>query len=257
MIASDIDFFEELTEAGPAHPLFRPSGHPTAEPNPEREPVLTTRQVLARISPQPDRLVAVRTARVPLLEAARPLLDLLAGMPGKSDVPSREPLHHVLLREVVSFQSVCQDARLDEMHAVAASYMLCTALDEAANNSPGGKTNNASPDTWVGDLAPHFHKDSNGGVGVFRMLGFLVKKPPEHMDLLELTLLVLALGFEGPYLSARNGRRVLNDIRMRVFSLVYHGRGGAPSPRWTAIERLLKGDDFDSVFARTTKDIFS
>ena len=176
---------------------------------------------------------------------------------GKSDVPSLDALEHVLLREVASFQSVCRDADFVHEHIVAASYMLCTALDEAANDSAWGRSEQSRADIGVGGLAPHFHKNSNGGVGVFRLLGFLLSKPQEHMDLLELMLFILALGFEGRYRRACNGQRVLNDIRMRVFSLVYHARGGAPSPRWTAIERLLKGDDFDSVLAETTSDIFS
>jgi hypothetical protein len=79
-----------------------------ALPEPELKPVLKIRQDLARISLQPDRLMAVRAARVPPLEAARPLLDALAGMPGKPDVRPLDALHDVLLREVVSFQSVCR-----------------------------------------------------------------------------------------------------------------------------------------------------
>lgn len=249
---------EEVTLTARRH-LDQTARHLAAAalPKPRLEPVLTASQDIARISPQPDRLVAVQAARVPLLEAARPLLNAVADIAGKSDGPSLDALQHVLLREVVSFRSVCRDAGFLHEHIVAASYMLCTALDEAANNSAWGKSEKSLADTWVCGLAPHFHKNSEGGVGVFRVLGFLVNKPREHMDLLELMLLILALGFEGLYRSACNGRRVLNDIRMRVFSLVYFGRGGAPSPRWTAIERLLKGDDFESVLAETTRDIFS
>jgi type VI secretion system protein ImpK len=228
-----------------------------AVPKPKLQPVLPGRGDLARISPQPDRLVTVEAARVPLLEAARPLLDALARMPDQWVAMPLDARHQALLREVVSFQSVCQDAGLPHEHIVAASYMVCTALDEAAGNSARGNAGEPAPQPWAGGLAPHFHGDARGGEGVFRILGFLVNEPQKNLDLLELTLLLLALGFEGLYRKASDGLRVLHEIRMRVHALVYIGRGGTPSPRWTAIERLLKGDDFSDVMTETTKDIFS
>jgi type VI secretion system protein ImpK len=230
---------------------------PAAPPKPKPRPVLSGRRDLARISPQPDRLVTVEAARVPLLEAARPLLDALARMPGQCDAMPLDSLHQVLLREVVSFQSVCQDAGLPYEHVLAASYMLCTALDEAASNSARGNAGEAAPQLWTGGLAPYFHGDARGGEGVFRILGFLVNEPQKNLDLLELTLLVLTLGFEGLYRRRPSGRRVLHEIRMRVHALVYIGRGGTPSPRWTAIERLLKRHDFSNAMTETTEDIFS
>ena len=230
-----------------------------AVPKPKPQPVLSQRRDLARISPQPDRLVTVKAARVPILEAARPLLDALARMLSRLDETPLDALRQMLLREVVSFQSVCQEARLPYEHVVAASYMLCTALDEAASNSARGKANESAAQAWADGLAPHFHGDSRGGEGVFRILGSLVNEPQKNLDLLELTLLLLVLGFGGLYRRAPGGRRVLHEIQMRVYSLVYVGRGGAPSPRWAAIERLLKGDgdDFNDVLAKTTEDIFS
>jgi type VI secretion system protein ImpK len=228
-----------------------------AAPKPKPQPVLPGRGDLARISPQPDRLGTVKAARVPLLEAARPLLDALARMPDQWIAMPPDALHQALLREVVSFQSVCQDARLPYEHAVAASYMLCTALDEAAGNSARGNAGEPATQLWAGGLAPHFHGDARGGEGVFRILGFLVNEPQKNLDLLELTLLLLALGFEGLYRKASDGRRVLHDIRMRVYALVYIGRGGTPLPRWTSIERLLKGDEFSDAMTETNKDIFS
>lgn len=226
-------------------------------PKPAPKPVLSERRDLARTFPQPERLVAVKAARVPLLEAARPLLDALARMPSKLDATPLDVLHQVLLREVVSFQSVCQDAGLPYEHVVAASYMLCTALDEAASHSARGRADEADRQIWGGGLAARCHGDNRGGEGVFRILGFLVKEPQKNLDLLELMLLILALGFEGRYRRVSAGRRVLDEIRMRVYSAVHIGRGGAPSPRWTAIERLLKRDDFDILLAGTTEDLFS
>lgn len=228
-----------------------------AAPKAVPTPFLSEKRDLARISPQPDRLVTVKAARMPMLEAARPLLDALARMPSRLDATSLDALHQVLSCEVVSFQSVCQDARLPHEKIVAASYMLCTALDEASSDSTRGKVDEAATQVWTCGLAAHFHGDSRGGEGIFRILGFLVIEPQKNLDLLELMLLLLALGFEGLYRRASGGRRALHEIRMRVYSLVYVGRGSTPSPRWTAIERLLKEGDLNDVLAETTEDLFS
>jgi type VI secretion system protein ImpK len=140
---------------------------------------------------------------------------------------------------------------------LATSYVLCTALDEVASNSLSGKAAESAAQAWAGRLAPHFHGDNKGGEGVFRLLGYLLREPQKHLDLLELMVLVFALGFEGIYRGTPNGRRVLHRIREQVYSLVYVGRGGVPSPRWDAIERLLKEDNLANVLSETTTDLFS
>jgi type VI secretion system protein ImpK len=260
MIA-DIDDVFPLTDAAPdAAKLVsgaRASEAAAAALKPKPQAILPVQQRLARLSPQPDRLVAVLAARVPLLEAARPLLDALARIHGNPGAARFDDFHRTLMHEVPTFQSVCQDARLSYECILAASYVLCTALDEVASNSLLGRAAESTAQTWAGRLAPHFHGDSKGGEGVFRLLGYLVHKPQENLDLLELVILVLALGFEGAYRNAPNGRRALHRIQEQVYSLVYIGRGGIPSPRWVAIERLLKEGQFTAVLSASSADLFS
>lgn len=101
-----------------------------AHPPPPPKPVLQTEQVLARQSPQPDRLVAVRAAASPLFEAAGSLLDALPALArrqGLLDTALANTLHRRLVGEVASFQSICQDAQLRYEDTVIASYALCTA----------------------------------------------------------------------------------------------------------------------------------
>ncbi len=178
-------------------------------------------------------------------------------MPRELDETQLDAFYRALVHEVISFQSVCQDARIPSDYIVAASYMLCTALDEAAGNSIWGKASESAAQIWAGRLAVRFHSDNKGGLGVFRIVGFLSSQPQKHLDLLELVLLVLALGFQGIYRDARNGRRVLDSIRRQIYSLVYLGRGADPAPRWVAIERLLRGDGLADVLAEITPDLFS
>lgn len=260
-MTADSDDVFPLTAAAPDAAKSVQGAHATrvaaTAPNPKPQPILPVQQRLARISPQPERLVAVLAARVPLLEAARSLLDALARIPGNPDTGRLDDSHRTLMHEVAAFQSVCQDACLPYDNILATSYVLCTAIDEVSSNSLLGKATESTAQAWAGRLAPHFHGDNKGGEGVFRLLGYLLRKPQEHLDLLELMVLVLALGFEGIYRNAPNGRRVLHRIRAQVYSLVYIGRGGVPSPRWETIERLLKEDKLANVLSETTTDLFS
>jgi type VI secretion system protein ImpK len=227
---------------------------PGSEPG--SEPVLASVQRLSHISPQPDRLVAVMSAPVPLIEAARPLLEALTRMSGKTDAASLAMRHGALIHEVAAFQSVCQDARFPYEDIVAASYMLCTALDDVATHSAWSKANEFNAQPWTGQLATHVHGDSRGGSGVFRILGYMLNAPQRHIDLLELMLIILALGFKGTYRNAPKGQRLLDRIKERIYSVVYAGRGAIPSPRWLSIERLLKDDDFADVFSKNASALF-
>lgn len=212
-----------------------------AAPKPRPRHLLASERALARQSPQPDRLVAVRAARVPLIEAARPLLLARVHMPGQLDAAHARALHIDLLRQVASFQSVCVDALIRKEHITGASYMLCTALDEAAGLSFRAVDSSKGIDTWAGRLlAVQFHGDGKGGENVFRLMANLLQRPADHLDLLELLLIVIALGFEGSYRQAANGKRVLDDIRHTLFSTVRSCRGDdVHMAHWSAIESLL------------------
>ncbi len=206
---------------------------------------------------QPILMAEQRLARVPLLEAARPLLNALAQTYGNLNAKRLDDLHHSLMHEVRTFQSVCRDTRFPYESILATSYVLCTALDEAISHSLLTKAGESTARAWAGRLATHFHGDYQGGKSVFRLLGFLFREPQENLDLLELMVLVLALGFKGIYRNAPNGRSALDEIRERVFLQVYLGRGGIPSPCWEAIQQLLKEDNLANALSEITTDLFS
>ena len=228
-----------------------------AAPKPQPKPLLTSEQILSRQSPQPDRLVAVQAARVPLIEAARPLLLALVHMPGH-DAAHACTLHGDLVREVASFQSVCADAFIRKEYITGASYTLCTALDEAAGLSVWATDATTGVNTWTGRLlAVQFHGDSRGGENVFKFMANLLQRPVEHVDVLELLLIVIALGFEGVYRRAINGKRVLDDIRHALFSTIRSCRGdGMHRAHWSVIESLLWGQVLPGELADTAQALF-
>lgn len=229
-----------------------------AAPKPRLQPLLASEQTLARQSPQPDRLVAVQAARVPLIEAARPLLLALVHMPGQLDAARASTLHSELVCQVAGFQSVCVDAFIRKEYITGASYMLCTALDEAAGLSAWATGPAAGVNAWAGRLlAVRFHGDGRGGESVFKLMANLLKRPAEHVDLLELLLIVIALGFEGLYRRAANGKRVLDDIRHTLFATVRSCRGdGMHMVHWRVIESLLRGEVLPGELADTAQALF-
>lgn len=202
-------------------------------------PGLPQAVALAPEPPQDARLAAVKAAQNPLLEAAQPLLRALCDMPKELAADRVEVLHRLLVREVTTFQMVCSNAQIRNEHVVAASYALCTAIDEAANRTAWGGGVGGSTGVWAQQqLAQKFHDDHKGGEKVFLLIGRLAASPQEHIDLLDLLFFILALGFEGRYHSGANSPRQLETIRHRLYDIVMRARGDVPralSPHWKGV----------------------
>ncbi len=231
----DDTYFEELTGGGGDFSARSNRGNrsgSTADPRAGGVP----------LAPEPstqERLIAVSAAQNPLLEAAQPLLRALADMPIELGTEGVVVFHRLLEREVVTFQSLCNSAHIKHEHVVAASYSLCTALDEAANSTLWGGGQGGDAGVWaVRQLAAQFHGDTKGGDKFFLLVGRLAASPQEHTDLLELMYQVLGLGFEGRFSTASNGRRQLETIRHRLLTLLASARGDVPhdlSPHWRGV----------------------
>ena len=225
----------------PMHYQEEPSGAPGGIdlPDDSRSAGLPAGMPLAPELPMQVRLAAVAAAKNPLLEAAQPLLRALADMPATLSDEGVTILHRLLEREVVSFQSLCSSAQIRHEHVVAASYSLCTALDESANSTEWGGGKNGDAGIWAGQqLAAKFHGDTKGGDKFFLLVGRLAASPQEHIDLLELMYQTLGLGFEGRFSTAANGRRQLETVRHRLFTLLGTARGDVPqdfSPHWKGV----------------------
>lgn len=181
-------------------------------------------------------LAAIQAAQNPLLEAAQPLLRALADMPADLNHEGIAVLHRLLEREVANFQSICNSAQIKHEHVVAASYALCTAIDEAANSTEWGGGKGGDAGVWAGQqLAAKFHGDVKGGDKFFLLVGRLAANPQEHTDLLEVMYQILGLGFEGRFSTGNQAKRQLETIRHRLLTLLASARGDVPrelSPHW-------------------------
>ncbi|MBJ2559668.1 type IVB secretion system protein IcmH/DotU, partial [Salmonella enterica subsp. enterica serovar Kottbus] len=109
---------------------------------------------------------------------------------------------------------LCDQANLRREHVLAVRYCLCTALDEAANNTTWGRRG-----IWAGkSLLVTFHGESEGGIKLFQIIGRLAASFQEHGNVLEVIYHLLGLGFEGRYSVQPDGRKQLDNIRQQLLT---------------------------------------
>ncbi len=172
-----------------------------------------------------QRLAKVVAAENPLLEAAQPLLRALSEMPAVLDENYHAiSLKQALKNEITLFSVVCDEADISWKKMAIVRYCICTALDEAAHATPWGVQTGWSQS----NLLNHFEGDNDGGDKFFLLVGRLSMTPNEYLDVLEILLRILGLGFEGRYSIVENGDRQLTKIRQRLLTLLQTSRDALP-----------------------------
>ncbi|MDY0273225.1 MAG: DotU family type VI secretion system protein [Advenella sp.] len=156
-----------------------------------------------------------------LVAAANPLLVLIPQIRSTRNHPSPSDLRLRLIDEIRQFELRAQHAGISNETILGARYCLCTALDEAAALTPWG-----GGGAWsANSLLVTFHNETWGGEKFFQLLAKLSQNPAPHIDLLELLYYCLALGFEGRYRVADNGRSQLETLRQRLLLILHNARG--------------------------------
>ena len=152
----------------------------------------------------------------PLERAASRLLPLLVTIRNSHSHPAPGELRNQLIRELEEFKKRARDILDDSKKVTQASYVLCTALDEAAMNTPWGHDANWSQH----NLLSTFHNEVAGGERFFTLLKGLGKNPKDNIELLELMYVCLALGYEGSYRLASNRQDTLVRVRTWLYDLI-------------------------------------
>ncbi|SAK88755.1 OmpA/MotB family outer membrane protein [Caballeronia catudaia] len=169
----------------------------------------------------------------PLVAACAPLLQLAPRIRTMSACADPAALRDSLAAGVRRFEDEARAHGIASEQVTAARYIVCTMLDEAASGTPWGAG------VWARQsLLVTFHNEAWGGEKVFQLLARLAQKPAQHLHLLELANMVLALGFEGRYRVAAQGRQTLDAIRARLYQLIRKERGEperALSPHWQGV----------------------
>lgn len=172
----------------------------------------------------------------PLVAAAAPLLACAAAM--RTSVQQADPtaLKESLATGLRAFESQARAQALPHEQVIAARYILCTALDEAAASTAWGGSG-----AWsTHSLLVQFHNETWGGEKVFQLMARLSTDVAVNRNLLELLYLVLAFGFEGRWRVIDGGRAQLEGVRERLLRLLRRGQPQADtalSPHWkTAVQ---------------------
>lgn len=157
----------------------------------------------------------------PLLAEANPLLMLVPRLRHTRHVQDPAALRASLAQGVRDFAKAAQDRGIAPERVMAARYVLCTMIDEAAADTPWGGAG-----LWGRhSLLAEFYNESFGGEKVFQLMARLAEKPDVNLDLLEFIYAALALGFEGRYRVIDGGRAQLEAIRAKLAQIIRQQRG--------------------------------
>jgi type VI secretion system protein ImpK len=157
----------------------------------------------------------------PLLAVANKLLLLVPQLRRTRQVADPAALRSQLAQSIRDFESAAHQRGIPPERVMAARYVLCTMLDEAAGDTPWGGSG-----VWGRhSLLASFHNEVFGGEKVFQLMARLAEKPDQNRDLLELIYAAMALGFEGRYRVIDNGRAQLEAVRDKLAQIIRQQRG--------------------------------
>lgn len=116
-----------------------------------------------------------------LLAAAAPLLNAIVQIRMAATHDDPMMLRQQLIDEIRQFERRGKQVGLPFDMIIGARYCLCSALDEAAAQTPWGNRS-----VWSGNgLLVTFHDESWGGEKVFQLLSRISQTPAQHLWLLE------------------------------------------------------------------------
>jgi type VI secretion system protein ImpK len=160
----------------------------------------------------------------PLLAVANKLMLAVPQLRRTRHVPDPGALRTALAQGVREFESAAHQRGIPPERVMAARYVLCTMLDEAAADTPWGGSG-----VWGrNSLLASFHNETYGGEKVFQLMARLAEKPDANRDLLELIYAAIALGFEGRYRVIDDGRAQLEAVRDKLAQIIRQQRGPYP-----------------------------
>ncbi|GAB1388299.1 MAG: hypothetical protein AMXMBFR78_10450 [Rubrivivax sp.] len=175
----------------------------------------------------------------PLVAAANGLLNLIPQIRATATHPDPAGFQQYLLEAMRGFERKAAGAGVPMETVIGARYCLCTAIDEAAAQTPWG-----GGGVWPRySLLVALHNETWGGEKFFQLLAKLVQSPRQHIDLLELMYFCLMLGFEGRYRVLDDGRSKLETLKARLLQVIESERGdrsSALSVHWKGIERAAQ-----------------
>ncbi len=172
----------------------------------------------------------------PLVAAANGLLNLIPQIRAMATNGDPAAFQQYLLEAMRGFERKAAGSGVPMETVIGARYCLCTAIDEAAAQTPWG-----GGGVWPRySLLVALHNETWGGEKFFQLLAKLVQSPKQHIDLLELMYFCLMLGLEGRYRVIDDGRSKLETLKAQLLQVVETERGDRSSGlavHWRGVER--------------------
>jgi type VI secretion system protein ImpK len=171
----------------------------------------------------------------PLVRAGSPLLLLAGQLRGSLSSPDVGVLRRHALDEIRRFEQRARGSNISAEAVSRARYVLCACVDEAVLSTPWG----AQSEWAQQSLLVALHRDARGGERFFEILKGIADDPEQHIDLMELQYLCIALGFAGKYETLTQGRVQLADIQQGLYRRIREYRGiprTELSLKWKGVE---------------------
>jgi len=169
---------------------------------------------------------AADTGLNPLVALANRLLAIVSQIRSTTHLADPGVLKESLAQGLREFDAHAASRGIAPERAMAARYILCTLLDEAAASTPWG-----GGGAWGRySLLAMFHNETWGGEKVFQLMAKLAENPSANRDLLELIYAALCLGFQGRYRVVEGGSAQLEAVRERLAQILKKERGDFAQP---------------------------
>ena len=169
-----------------------------------------------------------------LVAAASELLSEVVRLRHSNTSEDLQALNQRLTAGIKRFKERMLHSGAEKSDVSAASYVLCTVIDEAVVTTSWGSESQWSQMSLLSSV----HKETFGGEKFFKVLDSLSANPVKHLPMLELMYLCLSLGFEGKYRVQARGMLELEGIRDALYRQIRHLRGDVPrelSPHWEGL----------------------
>lgn len=157
----------------------------------------------------------------PLVAAANPVLAIAAQIRHALKHPDPTGLHASLRQGIGAFERAALAAGYSDDTVATASIALGALVDESGASTPWGSG-------WAADGPDKF----------FPLLEKCSAEPTAHRELLEFFYVCLALGFEGRFRQAPDGRQALAEQRRKLLDLLRAqrpARDGELSGHWRGV----------------------
>ena len=197
----------------------QPGGQPDQERNRSTEIPASSGPPAAGAGPKFDEL-AVGPGVNGLEAAASPVVNAAVGLRQSTSRPDLSEVRERITRLLKQFRDRAERMDYERETIRRAHYALCAFIDEIVLSTPWG-----GQSRWQEhSLLSSFHRQTWGGEEFFNIVDRAQTDAARNRDLLELLYMLLALGFEGRYAAAPDGRDRLEQVRESLFRSIRNQR---------------------------------